>query len=347
MNFMTLEFGAREAANEERKRLAIASAFALLLHLAALLCLLRPSTSLSEERIEVRLLPDEIVQTATIPPPPQPKTQIVSPSQTPPEPPKVDTPLRSEHDTRAEKESIKRGEGEKASPRQQPVTAKQMPQKQSAPEKAAEDLPKVSKLGSANLRLSESELVENALKQSPKQVRKNDAPTDSARAAKFVQEQPFQHSLSASVFNGISGSTDYLPNIPDGDITLLNAKADRFAVFVRRVSLQVFGALRQMNWQELSHAELKRLQNFSTLEAVMDKSGKLIRVRMEDSSGSSVFDQVSKRAAEKGAWDQNPPAESVAADGNIHFVFKTRSWSRVSPNGRGEQRWLLLGTGLL
>ena len=45
-------------------------------------------------------------------------------------------------------------------------------------------------------------------------------------------------------FFGNSGSTDYLPNLPDGDITLLNTKADHFAVFVRRVAARVFAALR-------------------------------------------------------------------------------------------------------
>ena len=39
---------------------------------------------------------------------------------------------------------------------------------------------------------------------------------------------------------GPRGSADYLPNVRQGDITLLNTKADRFAPFVRRVGMRVF-----------------------------------------------------------------------------------------------------------
>lgn len=360
MIFMTLEFGAEKQQREEKRRLAIASGFSVVLHLLVLACLLKPSASKSEERIEIRLLPDikASALNPVVPQPPIPQTQFVTPSKNV-EPPKVDTPFRSEHDSSAVKQTIKRGDTEQQVAKLSPPVKEKAAQEEQKEIKEIKATPKHSepkpdapspKRGPATLRLSEKELVENALNDSGKKVESSDSSEkapDSTRAQKFSQREPFRHSMNASLFKGVSGSSDYLPDIPDGDITLLNAKADRFAVFVRRVSLQVFGALRQMNWQSLSHAELARLQDFTTIEAVMDKNGKLLKVSLQDSSGSSNFDQVSTHAAEKGAWDQNPPAEAVAADGNIHFVFKSRSWSRMSPNGPGEQRWLLLGTGLL
>lgn len=55
-----------------------------------------------------------------------------------------------------------------------------------------------------------------------------------------------------------------------------------------------------------------------------------------------------RKAAENGAWDKNPPEGVTAEDGDIHFIFKARSWARNGGgNGLNEQRWLLLSTGLL
>ncbi len=143
------------------------------------------------------------------------------------------------------------------------------------------------------------------------------------------------------------GIQDFLPEIPDGDITLLNSKADRFAVFVRRVALQVFGTIRQTNWQDLPFSEIIKLRHFATIHVTMSPEGKLISSKIAKSSGSKAFDLVIKKSAKKGAWDQNPPSGATASDGNIHFVFQSRVWARGAVEGVREQRWILLGTGLL
>jgi hypothetical protein len=68
--------------------------------------------------------------------------------------------------------------------------------------------------------------------------------------------QPFSRSAgSSAMFYGFSGSNDYLPNVQDGDITLLNAKADKFAVFVRRVAIRIFNLLKQYGWEYLRASE--------------------------------------------------------------------------------------------
>lgn len=154
---------------------------------------------------------------------------------------------------------------------------------------------------------------------------------------------------SGAKFLGASGVPDYLPNLPDGDITLLNAKANLFAVFVRRVASQVFGALRTVGWETMSGGEIARIANFSTVEAVLSPTGDLLKISLVESSGSSRFDDVLSEAARRGAKDRNPPKGAAASDGNIHFIFKARSWVDVG-TGRGggpfERRWILLGTGL-
>jgi TonB family protein len=183
--------------------------------------------------------------------------------------------------------------------------------------------------------------------------------SDDERAVKLEEYRPFQPSASGSMYSdrggapsglgalGRGGVPDYLPDIPDGEITLLNAKADRHAVFVRRVALQVFGALRKLNWAEVAHSEARRLRGFVTVHATMSGEGKLLDATIEQTSGTSVFDRVVLEAASRGSWDQNPPGGARGADGNIHFIFKSRTWARLGGDGQREQRWLLLATGLL
>ncbi len=155
---------------------------------------------------------------------------------------------------------------------------------------------------------------------------------------------------SGARFLGQAGSSDFLPNLPDGDITLLNTKASRYAVFVRRVATRVFSKLRASGWESLAQSDIRSIQQFSTVEAVLSPDGKLLSARISGPSGSRNFDAVLLSATNGGAADPHPPPGARAADGNIHFIFKARSWSRVGPSrgGRGiaEQRWLLLSTGL-
>jgi TonB family protein len=155
---------------------------------------------------------------------------------------------------------------------------------------------------------------------------------------------------SGASFLGTGGVSDHLPNLPDGDITLLNEKASTYAGFVRRVAIQVFSSLRAQGWEQLSRYEIKQMTGFSTVEAVMSPRGQLLAVRLLDPSGSQAFDRVLNQAVSKGTRDPNPPMGAKAADGNIHFIFKARSWAESGSDPRSgapfERRWLLLATGL-
>ena len=149
---------------------------------------------------------------------------------------------------------------------------------------------------------------------------------------------------------GSGGVRDYLPNLPDGDITMLNAKADHFAVFVRRVATRVFTQLRSSGWENLSSNEIATLSSFTTITAELSLKGELLKVTLESPSGSNSFDQVVATSVKKGARDPNPPPEAVSANGNIKFIFKSRSWIAGGYSTRSgapiERRWLLLGVGL-
>ncbi|MBN8549128.1 MAG: TonB family protein [Deltaproteobacteria bacterium] len=155
---------------------------------------------------------------------------------------------------------------------------------------------------------------------------------------------------SGAAFVGTSGLPDYLPNLPDGDITLLNTKANLFAVFVRRVATQVFAQLRSSGWETLRPGDINAIADFVVVRAILSPNGTLLKTEILDRSGSPRFDETVKRAAEIGAKDPNPPKAAVAEDGNIHFIFQSRSWVSYGGNPRTgapmERRWILLGTGL-
>jgi TonB family protein len=155
---------------------------------------------------------------------------------------------------------------------------------------------------------------------------------------------------SGAAFQGAFGTQDYLPHLPDGDLTLLNTKASTYAVFVRRVALRVFQALKQSGWESLTAHEIQQIATNVFIQAKLSRDGKLLSVSVQSSSGSRNYDESVKKAVARAAADPHPPAGAEAADGTITFIFASRTWARMQVNPRTkapfEQRWIFLGTGL-
>ena len=253
------------------------------------------------------------------------KQQIVShtearETETPPE-----TRLLSEKNAVTEKEQIKRGFPSSTPAPSEPVL------------RLSDALMQQSLLGK---RRSDTATADSDSEQSVKKQLSN-----KGHIAQLDSYRPFSRN---SFFNqGPVGDPDYLSRIPDGDITLLNTKAERFAVFVRRVAWQVFGALRKHNWADVPRSEVRRVRDFVTIQAILSKNGELRMVKLLDSSGSFVFDKAVLAAVKEGAWDQNPPAGAEATDGTFQFVFKSKAWTQGGKADFMEERWMLLSTGLL
>lgn len=193
---------------------------------------------------------------------------------------------------------------------------------------------------------NDKESKENSNSRHSQQISGEQNSSDVTREQAFLKYQPPSQLNNSSLPFQRRGTSDFLLNIPEGDITLLNAKADHFAVFVRRVALQVFGSLKRQSWQQLPFQEATKVRDFVIVHVVMSLTGKFLSADIGESSGSVAFDRMLFSATEEGAWDQHPPPGAEALDGNIHFIFQAKIWSQASPNGYGEQRWLLLGTGL-
>ncbi len=306
------------------RRIGWALLLSILLHLALIFSFKLQSADSKEIPIEVTFLQPKSGK----------KLQIVTPSQSSDTTPPKETNLLSDKDSSAPKEQLKRGfdGGSPVKPNPNP------PKTQSEQVKEQQPL---------KLKLSQKHLEKNFLDlEAEKEISKTTPQkkvNEKERTREFYRTAPFQRKFS----NTEPGSPDYLPTIQDGEVTLLNTKADKHAVFVRRVALQVFGSLRRRNWQELSLYDAQTLSSHAIVEAVMSPKGELLSVSVQNSSGNNVFDRIVSAAANEGTRDQNPPTSALATDGNIHFVFHAKVWSRRIGDARREQRWLMLGTGLL
>jgi TonB family protein len=297
----------------------------------------------------------------------QPK-EIVSPplqkSLTPPE----NTNKLSDSDSVAVKEQVRRGtEGGAAGA---PSTQPQQPAKRSDPQQPSQpqqpppppqpkeqqpppqpNKERSSSKGEHHLKSLKLDDATLAMKFGNPSAQRSSQSKPSSRASSLSEYQAFSRPPgSGAAFLGNGGTNDHLPNLPDGDITMLNAKANTYASFVRRVAVQVFTQLRSQGWERLSRQQIQQLGDFTTVEAVLSRQGTLMGVRIHGTSGSSSFDSVVQQSVKAGAQDPNPPPGAEAQDGNIHFIFKARSWSQMGVNPRSgipsEHRWLLLATGL-
>lgn len=153
--------------------------------------------------------------------------------------------------------------------------------------------------------------------------------------------------VAANLGQGLTdGSNDFLPQVRDGELTMLNTKANLFAPFVRRVAEKVFNELRSRHWSSVGRVDLTKAVKPVTIEAILDENGRLLSVTLRNSSGSVQFDNALESAVNVGAWDRNPPKGALTAERQIHFIFQSQVWSRRVSNRGNDSRWILLGTGL-
>jgi TonB family protein len=320
----------------------------LLLHILILFYIHQPSPSLLNKQniIDVSIIPvakkPAVEQSTT--------QQIVSKPDTTEQEKENNLPkFLSDSDNNTNKQQIKRGDDEKAATvlARSKMAERSNPNKNNAATmetKQVSNEPKPLK----HLRLDENTLLDKFAITEKKLPQPNKQSDLSPTASYQAFSRP--HGSGAAIL-GITGSNDYLPHLPDGDITFLNTKASLHAVFVRRVATQVFSEMRKVGWEGLRSGDINSIDSYCTVHAILSAEGKLLSVKSEETSGSTRFDGVLLKAVSNAARDPNPPKGALAEDGNIHFIFKSKSWSRFANNARTgapfEQRWLLLSTGLL
>jgi TonB family protein len=312
----------------------------VLIHLLFVFIFKLPSSSPAPAPLEITLYPITKHQ-----------KQIVSPSEAKPVDIPVESNLLSDKNTFTKIESIKHGiedAGVNTPPTQASKTINPSSKQPTPTKQKAEAHAPTLKLKPIEINNQLASISRGATDTETKQAdnKQENKVSDTERETQFQSAVPFRVLSLPGTQLGQRGISDVLPTIQDGDVTLLNTKADQYAVFVRRIALQVFGGLRKHSWQNVSRGELRRIENYAIVEAIMSKQGKLIRSELLQSSGSPLFDRALIDSVKDGAWDQNPPAGAESVDSNIHFYFQARTWSQLAPNGANERRWIRLGTGL-
>ncbi len=362
--------------------LIVSAVLHLLIFIALLATLKFSSTTPLSEALKVELVaPPQIKKSfsPTLPPQTIPlnKKQIVSPHEAPiVTTPPPDAKLLSDQNTATKKEVIKRGMPAKQASLSSKVSSQSLPQTSALPSKKVESPKTVTKQAKNNQIASQTRSKQQSItvKNNPSALtlkldentalakfgleKRNNGSEENSSASRIARSSSKQSVPSAfsrppgsgAAFLGASGVPDFLPNLPDGDLTLLNTKANQFAVFVRRVALRVFQNLRRGGWEAMTARDILRIADKVNVEAILEKNGTLREVNLTVSSGSDAFDQVVVSAIKEGAPDPNPPAAATLDDGTIRLFFNSQSWVRQGYNPRTgaprEERWIYLGTGL-
>lgn len=317
--------------------------------------------------------PPKPAEKAPVPPPEElarPKNQIVSPPDSPEETPEK-ARLFSDRDSKALEEMVKKGEpappakppektakqeATKPAPKPKPPESKARGEESGAdkgsalartePQKAPPATKTAPMLGLSDLFVRPSELAKDPM------LRKGQSGNDD------TSEQGGDRNIASLAARpelwadpGQRGTPDYLPDVKQGNFTLLNTKADKFAPFVRRVGLRVFQSFSMEFKQLIFSGSVPQGKDDVEVEAVMSKDGRRMQVYLKQRSGNLSSDRVLLGTLnDQIFFDQNPPAKAVAEDGLIHFVFALNAqvWYGHDDSGRMQPgaHWVF-GAGLL
>jgi len=284
------------------------------------------------------------------------KDQIVTPPDAGEEKPPENTNLLSDRDNVVEKESVKRSDStlpkaEAPAPKEEEpeeiVEEKPaQPPKKAAPVQKAAPAQKAAPVAKAPAaKPSKDTQVAslpglNKLFPHPGEFAGGGGAPAAAPAAPKPQEVARRNLLPGQrqAFAVRPGVSDFLPTIHEGDITLLNTKAEKFAPFVRRVAARVFQHM-EINLKRTarSMANPGGGHESAVVEAVMNKRGEFLDARLierETNTQMAVYKLLLTAARPDVFFDANPPSGAEAADGNIHFILVIDLMIQVGPDPR-------------
>ena len=107
-----------------------------------------------------------------------------------------------------------------------------------------------------------------------------------------------------------------------GTVRLLNDKAAQFgnfsALILDRIYARLIVAERS---EEISRTKLPTEIKAVVITAIMDKSGKLTELILEQHSGKARIDQMMLDVCKKSIWYENPPAAALSGDGTYKLTI--------------------------
>ncbi len=325
-------------------------------------------------------------QAQPAPPAPKPieRPQIVSPPDAGEEKEPENTRLLSDRNNRVQQEQIKRGEPLPADPdakpkppqpvaEEKPAPPAPKPQAQAAAKPPGAPAPKAPARAAENAgrraapppeQLAALPRIDQLLPSAGELIRQGVIKPEDSQAAESGSDggaQPPAGDQQASVQRndllrhgdpwrkGSGGSMDFLPAVRDGDITMLNTKADQFAPFVRRVAVRVFETFWIQLRRSIGRGMMDSIEEGAVVEAVMDREGHLIEFKTKERSFNAALDtdRTLQSSVQQAFFDRNPPSGAEANDGKIHFLFQVKV-ALIADPARGVVGYrALMGAGLL
>jgi len=122
-----------------------------------------------------------------------------------------------------------------------------------------------------------------------------------------------------------------------GEERLLNAKAAMFANFSQVMLDRIFAQLQLAEREEeISSTKLPTDIKPVVITAIMDRSGKLTELILEQHSGRARIDQMMIAVCKKAIWYRNPPPEALSGDGSYKLTIKCKLTNYAS---KDEAHW--------
>jgi TonB family protein len=223
----------------------------------------------------------------------------------------------AEHDSTAERESHRRGPPEQARPQPQPQPSLLAMREPRPPSRK----PGAMGTPGADPQVSGQDPETESLPQ-PGTAAAPGGPPSKPAPPQALALVPSQQTLARALG---AGTSDYLPDVDEGDDTALNAKKWKFASFFNRVKEQIrqhWHAAQEYSKRDPTGSLYGGKVRFTVLIVQLKPDGSLADVHLEKPSGVDFLDDVAVEAVKEAQPFPNPPQQLVDhAIGKISFRF--------------------------
>ncbi len=122
-----------------------------------------------------------------------------------------------------------------------------------------------------------------------------------------------------------------------GTVRLLNAKAAKFGDFSALILDRIYARLIEAErTEEISRTRLPTDIRPVVITAILNKSGKLTELVLEQHSGKARIDQRLLDVCKKSIWYENPPAAALSGNGTYQLTIKLKMENYASTD---EHHW--------
>jgi TonB family protein len=249
---------------------------------------------------------------------PDPNRQVVEVPNPRNETPPKEARYAAEHDSSVQKETHRRGVSEQPRPQPQPGLLAMRTPSQPSRVPGTPGTP-----GSPEPQVSGQDPEKESLPRQGTAAVPGGPPTKPSPAQpQALALMPSPQTLARALG---AGTSDYLPDIDEGEDTALNAKKWKFASFFNRVKEQIrqhWHAAEEYSKRDPTGSMYGGKVRFTVLIVQLEPNGALANVHLERPSGVDFLDDVAVEAVKQAQPFPNPPQQLVDQHiGKISFRF--------------------------